>query len=60
MKSPALYAEGANVTLISGKTNIRLLPCPVIDVDSVKGMFDAVCDNYSNQILLLKRLAIYA
>ncbi|MGI6731684.1 MAG: bifunctional phosphopantothenoylcysteine decarboxylase/phosphopantothenate--cysteine ligase CoaBC [Anaerovoracaceae bacterium] len=51
--------RGANVTLISGKTNI---PTPsfvqVIDVDSAKEMFDAVCDNYSNQDIIIKAAAV--
>lgn len=51
--------RGANVTLVSGKTNLNA-PAFVkkIDVISAKDMYDAVTSNYENQDVVIKAAAV--
>ncbi|SEW38079.1 bifunctional phosphopantothenoylcysteine decarboxylase/phosphopantothenate--cysteine ligase CoaBC [[Clostridium] fimetarium] len=51
--------RGANVTLITGKTNISSVPfINTIDVESAKDMFDAVEQNYLDADIIIKAAAV--
>ena len=51
--------RGANVTLITGKTNIPGVPfINTIDVESAKDMFDAVEQNYLDADIIIKAAAV--
>ena len=51
--------RGANVTLITGKTNIPSVPfINTIDVESAKDMFDAVEQNYLDADIIIKAAAV--
>lgn len=51
--------RGANVTLVSGKTNITVPSfVKVIDVDSAKDMFEAVKAEYEDQDIIIKAAAV--
>jgi len=51
--------RGANVTLITGKTNIPSVPfVKIIDVESAKDMFDAVKENYLDADIIIKAAAV--
>jgi len=51
--------RGANVTLITGKTNIPAVPfVNTIEVESAKDMFEAVKENYSDADIIIKAAAV--
>jgi len=51
--------RGANVTLITGKTNIPSVPfINTIDVESAEDMFDAVEQNYLDADIIIKAAAV--
>lgn len=51
--------RGANVTVITGKTNITLPPfVNVIEIDSANDMFEAVKSNYEAQHIIIKAAAV--
>ena len=51
--------RGAKVTLITGKTNLPIIPfIKTIDVESAKDMFDAVVANYLEVDIIIKAAAV--
>ncbi len=51
--------RGADVTLISGKTNLKAFSgVKVIDVKSAEDMFNAVIDNFENADIIIKAAAV--
>ncbi len=51
--------RGANVTLVTGPTNIKKPPfVTVIDIKSAKDMFDAVTSNADKQDIIIKSAAV--